>query len=201
MSEKTLTPDERLAAIEANLKRPRAQPKGPRLPIRALDDRGRALLEAMVHGVDEEKAEELGLDPHRPLPLELAAQAAGLKTKNARFIFSQKVFLAEFSKELAAIRSGHKARAVQVLADIMEDPGNNLAADKAVRVKASTVLLGSDAGENKSSINLNVGVNLTAGVVVRLAPDKIDQLQKNRAALAERSGHVLDLEANREDGA
>jgi len=183
--------------VATNLPKLRAQPKGPRLPLKQLDARGRALLEAMVHGVDEREAEEHGLDPHRPLPLELAARVAGLKIKNARFVFSQVIFLREFNKELAAMRNGHKARAVQVLADIMEDPGNNLAADKAVRVKASTVLLGADASETKPNIQVGVGVQmggdipLRAGVVVRLKSQAV--AEKHEAYIASLKDKTIDL--------
>ncbi len=157
----------------------------------------------MVHGVDEAKAEELGLDPHRPLPLELAAQAAGLKIKNARFVFSQKIFLAEFSKELAAIRTGHKARAVRVLADIMEDPGNNLAADKAVRVKASSVLLGADANESKPSTSVSIGIGGTpmrAGVVIRFKHNvPPTPLEMEAEGEPDRAGPMIDITPSNTD--
>jgi len=147
-----------------------AKPRGPRLPLKALDDRGRRLVDLMTYGPTEDEAAEHGFEPHKPLALESAACVVGLKLKNARFIFSQKVFLNEYSANLAAIRNGAKARAVSTLCDMMDEPGDGSAASRAVRVKASTVLLGDEQGKG-GGVTVNVTTQLTAGVVVRL-PDR-----------------------------
>jgi len=191
-------PEDSPAEIERNIPKPRARPRGPRLPLKALDDRGLALLEAMVYGVDESKAAELGVEPHRPLRIESAAKAAGLKIRNARFIFSQQVFLAAFSKELAAVRSGHKARAVRVLADIMEEPGANLAADRAVRVKASSALLASEGG---GSANLSIGVGISSGVLPAGQVIRPGVVIKLKSATAPQAPIELEAAIGHDDGA
>jgi hypothetical protein len=142
----------------------------PRKPIKALDDRGLKMVEAMTFGVDEAEAAELGVAPYQPLSLEKAADASDLKRRNARWLFTQPVFLSAYSKALASVRSSHKARAVATMSAIMDDPGENLAADRTVRLKAAQALIGE---EGKHGVNFNVAVQnntmqLSPGLVIRL---------------------------------
>jgi hypothetical protein len=144
----------------------------PRKPIKELDDRGLKMVEAMTFGVDEAEAAELGVAPYTPLPIEKAADASGLKRRNARWLYTQPVFLSAYSKALANVRSSHKARAVATMAAIMDEPGENTAADRTVRLKAAQALIGDSESKAGTNINItNQTLNLTAGVVVRLPSD------------------------------
>jgi hypothetical protein len=161
-------PEETLATGKA-IAPARAKPKGPRLPIKALDARGKRLCELMTFGLDEDDALAHGLPPHTPLALEQAALIAGLRIKNARFIFSQPAFLKEYSAELQRIRKAHHARAIGTIAQIMEDEGDGTAATKTVRLKAANSLLDNpEARAPGVSVNINNGVQLSPGVVIRL---------------------------------
>lgn len=141
-----------------------------RKPIKELDDRGLKMVEAMTFGVDEAEAAALGVAPYQPLPLEKAADASGLKRRNARWLYTQPVFLSAYSKALANVRSSHKARAVATMAAIMDDPGENLAADRTVRLKAAQALMGEEGKSGGPTVNLQInnGPTLMPGVVVRL---------------------------------
>lgn len=142
-----------------------------RKPIKELDDRGLRMVEAMTFGVDDVEAAKLGVAAYQPLPIEKAADAAGLKRRNARWLYTQPVFLSAYSKALSQVRSSHKARAVATMAAIMDDPGENSAADRAVRLKASQAIMGDAEGKSGTNVSVTLNqntVNLTAGIVVRL---------------------------------
>lgn len=148
----------------------------PRKPIRQLDSRGERLCELMAFGTDDpEEAAHWGVPAHEPLSLKQAAPIAGLRMRNARFLFSETVFMREYSKALASAKNGHRARAIQRIANIMDDEGDRTAADRKVQLQAATVLLGDNenkAGSTNVNLTLNQNtVNLTAGVVIRLPSD------------------------------
>lgn len=150
----------------------RALAKGPRLPIKALDARGKRLCELMTFGLDEEGAQAAGLPANTPLPLEQAALVAGMRIKNARFVFAQPAFLKAYSAELQRIRKAHHARAIGTIAQIMEDEGDGTAATKTVRLKAANSLLDNPEARTPGvSVNINNAVQLTAGIVIRLPTD------------------------------
>ena len=142
-----------------------------RKPLKELDNRGLKMVEAMTYGVDEHEAAEHGVQPYHPLSLEKAADVSGLKRRNARWIYSQPVFLSAYSKALSQVRTSHKARAVATMAAIMDDPGENSAADRAVRLKASQAIMG-DESKGGVTVNANITNNtalqLSPGIVIRL---------------------------------
>ncbi len=143
-----------------------------RKPLRELDERGLRLVDLMTLGLTPEEASgypELPLSA--PLTLDQAARVVGLKLKNARFIFASQPFLKSYSANLAAIRNAHKARAVAVLAEVMNSPGEGLASDRAVRVKAASQLLNDGDSRSGSQVNLQInngGPALAPGIVIRL---------------------------------
>ena len=57
-----------------------------------------------------------------------------------------------------------------VQGEIMETTGENTAADRRVRLQASQAILGDESrgGGNGVNVTVNNGVQLTAGIVVRL---------------------------------
>ena len=143
-----------------------------RKPIRQLDERGLRLVDLMTLGLTpEEAADHPDLPAAEPLTLEQAARVVGLKLKNARFIFASHPFLTSYSANLVAIRNAHKARAIAVLAEIMNSAGDGLAADRAVRVKAASQLLNDGEGRRACAsvaVQVNNGTALQPGIVVRL---------------------------------
>jgi hypothetical protein len=144
----------------------------PRKALRCLDRRGERLVELMTLGLKSEEASSYpDLPACEPLTLEQAAHVIGLKMKNARFIFASSPFLKAYSLNLGAIRNGHKARAVAVLAEVMNSAGQGLAADRAVRVKAASQLLNDGDGRSGSQVNLQINNGcpaLSPGIVIRL---------------------------------
>jgi hypothetical protein len=144
----------------------------PRKPIRKLDSRGQKLCQLMTFGFDDEaEALKWGLPAFEPLSLDQAAKPAGLRRSNARFVFAQPIFLKSYSEALGAMRSAHKARAVMTMAQIMDDAGENTAADRAVRLKASQALMGDSEGRGGTTVNVALNqssVTLQPGVVIRL---------------------------------
>lgn len=72
---------------------------------------------------------------------------------------------------------------------MMDDPGNGLAADRAVRTKAATVLLGDEQGKGGVAVNINAGPQLTAGIVICYS-------QPAHAEKAEAYKRELELKAN-----
>jgi hypothetical protein len=78
---------------------------------------------------------------------------------NARFIFSQKVFLAAYSEGLKQLRRSHQARALGTLAQIMDDDSDQSAAAKTVRVKCANALL-----DNPEARGPNVNIQVNNGV-------------------------------------
>jgi hypothetical protein len=149
---------------------PRAEPAAARSTIFKLDDRGEKLCELMIYGAEPEEAAKHGLEPFRPLALEDAAKVVGIRRRNARYIFSQPGFLKAYSKGLADLRNSHKARAVSTLAEIMRDPGEGSAADRAVQVKAANSLIGDEPRGPSVNVQINNGAELQAGICIRLPP-------------------------------
>ena len=116
-----------------------------------------------------------------PLTLEQAARVVGLKMKNARFIFASQPFLKAYSANLMAIHNGHKARAVAVLAEVMNTAGDSLASDRAVRIKAASQLLNDGDGRSGSQVNLQInngGPALAPGIVIRLPASPLELQQE-----------------------
>lgn len=154
-----------------------------RKPIKELDDRGMKMVELMTFGPDKQDAEKYGIKAYEPLNIEQAADISGLRRRNARWLYSQPVFLNAYAKSLANVRSSMKARAIHTMGQIMDEIGENLAADRTVRLKAASAIIGNEAG-NSPNLNVNIhnnSVNLTAGVVIRLpanAPQPPLELQK-----------------------
>lgn len=141
-----------------------------RKPIKELDDRGIKMVELMTFGPDEQEARKYGIQAYEPLNIEQAADIAGLRRRNARWLYSQPVFLNAYAKSLSNVRSSMKARAVHTMGQIMNTVGEDLAADRTVRLKAASAIIGNET-VNGSNLNVNIhnhSVNLTAGVVIRL---------------------------------
>lgn len=83
---------------------------------------------------------EPGVAAYQPLALEKAAHAVGLKRRNASWLNTQPVFLVAYSQSLAHVHSGHKARSIETMAAVMDDPGEKTVADRTIRLKATQAI-------------------------------------------------------------
>ncbi|MGB7973337.1 MAG: hypothetical protein WCF81_03075 [Roseiarcus sp.] len=117
-----------------------------------------------------------------PLTLEQAAKFVGYRLKRARTHLDS---LREFStlrrELLDGKRKAELARNLETLIQIRDDPGESLAADRTVRIKAVQAIEGSD-GKASVTVNVNQQTNvaaITPGYVIRLGkfspPDAIEQ--------------------------
>lgn len=149
--------------------------KHARKPLRELDLRSQLMLEYMLVGTRHKSiADRIGVEPNEPMSQQQASDAVGLRRRNGRFIFSQPVFQKALAKGIEELRSGHRVKATLTQIELMNDRGDGSAAAGTLRLKASQALLGDGEGKG-GGVNVNVqvnnGVTLTAGVVVRLPSD------------------------------
>lgn len=156
-------------------------------PLTELTPRHRLLIQYTVHGVPPEKAHLLDyltratpsednpnasrpLRPNEPLSIEEAARVIGFRLRHARHLFTQSIFLKAHAAELETIRNGSKVAAMRKVVEVLHDDGDGSAAFRKVQLSAAQMLL-NDPEANKPGVSVNVGINLTAGVVVRLPAD------------------------------
>jgi hypothetical protein len=171
--------------------RPKAvarRPKAEMGPLKELAGKHRLLIDYVVNGVPEAKKHLLDyhyrstpteddpdcrreLKPNEPLRLEEAARVLGIRLRHARHLFNQPVFVKAYQAELDSLRNGSKVDALRKVIEIVGDDGDGSAAFRKVQLSAAGMILGSDEQNSKPQVNVNVGVNLTAGVVVRLPAD------------------------------
>jgi len=175
MSQMQVTTENRLNALGYKL-------ASKRKPLEALDARGKLLIEYQIYGcphawirqytraapVGEDPGRRIPIEPGWPLTLEEAADALRIKRRNARWISRQSVFQRELAEQLQCLRSGMKARAVLAQCEILDDRGDGAAADRKVRLQAAQAILGEDIRDRSVNVTVNNGVQLTAGIVVRL---------------------------------
>ena len=165
-----------------------------RKPLEALDARGKLLVEYQIYGcphewirqytrlapVGEDPWRRIPIEPGWPLTLEEAADALRIKRRNARWISRQPVFQRELAEQLQTLRNGMKARAVLAQGEILDDRGDGAAADRKVRLQAAQAILGEDTRDRSVNVTVNNGVQLTAGIVIRLpASTNITPLEEN----------------------
>jgi hypothetical protein len=146
----------------------------------------------MVFGISSPvRARQLRVGVDVPLDFTTAADAARVRRRAARRAIVDPLFRQELAKQLKSFRESLAPEAVRTIAAIMEDAGENTAADRTVRLKASTTLLGESAsGGGSTNVQINMhgdGARLTAGIVVRLP-------QSAKATPGE-AGETLELSA------
>lgn len=175
-------------------------------PLLELNAKGKLLVEFMVEGcrhdwitrysrpapTGEDPDRRVPIEPGQPLSLIEAADALRIRRRNARWIASQFVFQRELAKALQAFREGHKAEALRTVVGVMREKGEGTAADRKVSLQAASMILGEAVGPapTKPSVNVNVGVQLAPGVVIRL-PAGLPQTPLERQA--------IEAQANPED--
>jgi hypothetical protein len=120
---------------------------------------------------------------HWPLTLEQAAKFVGYRLKRARtYLDHHPEFKAYAGELLQARRKAEMARNLTTAIAIRDDPGENFAADRTVRLKAIQVIEGRGDGPNVT-VNVNQQTNVAAirpGYVIRLpalkdAPERVEQ--------------------------
>ncbi|MBG0795904.1 hypothetical protein IYY11_21330 [Methylocystis sp. H62] len=159
-------------------------------PLTALDAKAKLLIEYQISGCPHAYVSQYTraaptefdpdarrpLEPGEPLKLEEAADLLRTRRRHARWIMAQPIAQKELALQLQAMRDGHRAEALNTVVAVMRDRGDGKAADKKVRIQAASMILGDAVGQTpaKSNVQVNVGVNLTAGIVIRL-PSNLPQ--------------------------
>jgi hypothetical protein len=157
---------DRLARLDAKYRAP--ERLGKLTPQHVL------MAQYMVFGISSPvRARQLRVGVDVPLDFTTAADAARVRRRAARRAIVDPLFRAELARQLKSFRESLAPEAVRTIAAIMEDAGENSAADRTVRLKASTTLLGENAsaGGSGTRVEINLGGDgqrLVAGVVVRL---------------------------------
>ncbi|SDQ99376.1 hypothetical protein SAMN05519103_00337 [Rhizobiales bacterium GAS113] len=137
--------------------------------LSALTARMRLMIEFMVHGCPHQWHEaKTGIAKGTPLSLAQAADAVGIRRRNARDLFGQSLFQKELNRSLQALRDGHKAMATRKILDLVETKGDGKAADRKVQLEAALIVTGDAAKANSPSVNVNVVNQITPGYVIRL---------------------------------
>jgi len=153
----------------------RLDPKYRAPPVlKELQPRHRLMLQYMVHGVDSPaRARQLRVEVAEPMSFYTAADASRVRRREARRLVNDPLFRRALAAEIRAFREMKSPRALQVIEHIMENPGEDKAADRKVRMEAAKSLLGVEHG-NAPQTSVNVGIvaggsqPLRAGVVIRL---------------------------------
>jgi hypothetical protein len=148
-----------------------------------------------VHGrITEAMAIEGNTNAGRPLTLEDAAKTVGYRLKRARtYLDLLPEFQAERARLLKARRQSEEARNLSTLIEIRDDRGENLAADRTVRIKAVAAIEGTDKG---GGVVVNVNqtsnvANITPGYVIKLG--KFREPESLPTAVGKLSGRLLIL--------
>jgi hypothetical protein len=144
------------------------------LPAKAkgLTDDEEQIAELMIYGLPHEETILGKLIPANwPLTLEQAAKLVGYRLKRARaYLDPNPQFRGYAGELLQQRRKAELARNLVTAIAIRDDPGENLAADRTVRLKAIGVIEGN---EGKAGVVVNVNqtsnvATITPGYVIRL---------------------------------
>lgn len=159
------TPGNRLKRLDAKYRAPEKLSK--------LQPRHLLLIEYMTHGISSPvRCRQLRIGVDQPLSLIEAADAARVRRREARRISVDPLFVGELKRQLRAFRELLHPEAIRTMAAIMQEVGENSAADRTVRLKASTTLLGENAsGGNSNNVQINIdgsGQKLVAGICIRM---------------------------------
>lgn len=98
-----------------------------------------------------------------------AATAVGYRRGSARDFQASPLFQSVYMKALAALRNGEFAKSIKTIAEILDDRGDNKAADRKVRLQACQALLGEGNGGADVAVNVGRGQVVTPGYVIRLS--------------------------------
>lgn len=160
------------------------RPLSRRKPLVELDAKARLLVEYQVNGCPHPFVSQYTraapsefdpdarrpLEPGEPLRLEEAADLLRIRRRHARFIMASPIAQKELALQLQALRTGMKSQALATVGEIMQDRGENSAADRKVRLQAAQTVLGEDLRTPGVSVTVNNQTNVTnlrAGIVIR----------------------------------
>jgi hypothetical protein len=150
-----------------------AKPKG-------LTEDEEEMARLMVYGLPHEET-ILGKvsQPNWPLTLEQAAKFVGYRLKRARaYLDPNPIFRGYAGELLQQRRKAELARNLVTAIDIRDDPGENLAADRTVRLKAIGVIEGTS---DKANVVVNVSQQTS---VATIQPGYVIRLPASRAEVA-----------------
>lgn len=139
---------------------------------KALTDEEEEIARLMVYGLPEDET-LLGkpIKAGWPLTLDQAAKFMGYRLKRARaYLDPNAEFRGYCGQLLKERRKAELARNLATLIDIRDDPGEGLAADRTVRIKAVAAIEGT---EGKSAVVVNVNqqnntATISPGYVIKL---------------------------------
>ena len=158
-----------------------------------LTPKHRLLAQYMVHGLNSELiarrclrdypivhpdtglqigAERKPIPLGEPLTMKEAALVLRMRVRTASVLIGQPAFARFMSKEALAIRDGSRARAMRRIVEQLDRPQIK-AADAKVVQEAAALVLGDSVGapRQQTSVNVNVGVQVTPGYVLDLRDD------------------------------
>lgn len=159
----------------------------------ALTDEEEEIARLMVYGLPHEEV-ILGkvVKPDWPLTLEQAAKFVGYRLKRARtYLDDLPAFSTHRRELLAGKRSAELPRNLMTAIEIRDDPGENSAADRTVRLKAIGVIEGNE-GKGGVVVNVNQTNNtatISPGYVIRLG-------KFSREPAIEKEHEPLTIEGN-----
>jgi hypothetical protein len=137
-----------------------------------LTNEEREIARLMVFGLDCD-ATILGkrIEAGWPLTLEQAAKVVGYRLKRARVHLNPMLeFRALLARHMKEFRESERARNLATAVKIRDDPGDGLAADRTVQLKAIAAIEGAD-GKAGVVVNVSQTSNVAAispGYVIRL---------------------------------
>jgi hypothetical protein len=126
------------------------------------------LADLMTFGTDCARAKRLGLPLNEALTLEQAADVLDVRRRNCRQVFRLPAFRALLTARIGELRDAGKARAVARMVSLIDERGENTAADRSVMLKASQAVLGDESKAPVVNVGVQLGVAVKAGYVIRL---------------------------------
>ncbi|MEJ0094155.1 MAG: hypothetical protein WDN46_12175 [Methylocella sp.] len=142
--------------------------KPPLASLRALPDYAAAVIDCMVHGLDNDQHIDGKLiEAGTPLTLKQAALACSVRTRQARELASTELFAKALNKAVSDRRNAERPRNLATAIEIRDDPGDGSAATKTVRLKAIDSIEGKSSSGNTVNVNVQQN-NVAPGYVIRL---------------------------------
>jgi hypothetical protein len=137
--------------------------------LTSISDKQRAILTALVYGLEGAAAEKHELEPGKALtPIEAAAYFH-VRRAYVRDLLQQPLFKAEMSAAIANKRLGYMPEALDRIGQAMRNQDDNIG------LRAAVAMLGERSGANAVTVTVNNETNIAAqirpGYVVRLPAD------------------------------
>jgi hypothetical protein len=134
--------------------------------LAVLTEQHKKIIELMVYGFE---VDTNGFEAGAPLTMIEAADCMGVRRRNARQLAIEVVFIKELNKKVIGRRKSETAKNLHLMIQVRDNPGHELAADRAVRLKAAAMIEGTD-GRKVVNVTVNTQNNIRPGYVIRLRP-------------------------------